>query len=305
MANGIVLGEFAVNPECIATMTDLTLLLRVFGFEHGAVISEFPRSWIPEVKQRAQQFEEPTRSAFKDKVDRLKAKALVRLGRLSDGTTWLDRTLASHRSRPFYGILHTHQTVDCQCFQHAINDDHFPCGLREGKALRNSVAMVSAILPLVQSSDRFTLIDPYFSPNAEYQEFVECLVMKRREISTGKLYIDIHLEHDEEGEGPLGPAHINNFKHWAKSLPDNLEINVRWWDDNKSGELHPRYLITERGGARLDRGFRSPDERRANRERENDADICMMTEAFIKEIENRYSEKYQPLKCVHRETYST
>lgn len=305
MANGIVLGEFAVNPECVTSMTDLTMLLRAFGFEHGAVISEFPRSWIPEVKGRAQQFEEPTCSAFRDKVDRLKTKALVRLGRAAEGATWLDRALASHQLRPYYGILHTHQTGDCRCFQTAINDDQFPYGLREGKALRNPEAMVDAILPLVQSSERFTLIDPYFSPSKDYQEFVERIVIRKREVRAGKLYIDIHLEHDEEREGELGAAHINNFRHWAKSLPDNLEINVRWWDDKKSGELHPRYLITERGGARFDRGFRSPDEHRAAKERENDADICMMTEAFIKEIENRYSEKYQPLKRIHREVYTT
>jgi hypothetical protein len=305
MANGIVLGEFAVNPECVTSITDLTMLLRTFGFEHGAVISEFPRSWIPEVKGRAQQFEEPTRSAFRDKVDRLKTKAMVRLSRAAEGASWLDRTLASHRSRPFYGILHTQQVGDCQCFHTAINNDQFPYGLREGKALRNPEAMVDAVLPLVQSSERFTLIDPYFSPNAEYKEFVERLVNKKREVGAGKLYIDIHLEHDEVGEGPLGIAHINNFKHWAKSLPNNLEIKVRWWDDKKSGELHPRYLITERGGARFDRGFRSPDERRAAKERENDADICMMTEAFIKEIENRYSEKYQLLKRIHGEVYTT
>jgi hypothetical protein len=302
MANGVILGEFAVNPGCVTSINELTRMLRVFGFSHGAVVSEFPAKWVAEVKGKATLLEEPARTAFMEKVNRLRDKALVRLSREASGATWLDRARASNCVRPFHGILHKEKGAGFDSFDEVMNDDEFPPGLREGKAVRNPDAMVNAILPLVQCSERFSLIDPYFGPDEHFLKFVKKLVERNREIKNRALYLDIHLEHDRESKGEVGTFEIRRFKDWVAELPERLVVKVRWWDDERTGELHPRYLITERGGVRFDRGFITPQE---YAQRENDADLSMMTEAFIKEVEHRYSEAYEPLRRLHCETYHT
>lgn len=301
MPDGIVLGEFAINPDCVATSADINALLRIFGFENGAVISEFPRSWVADVKSRAQQLEEPAKSAFFDKINLLKERAFVRLGRAVEGVSWIEKALASHAVRPFYGILHTHSEANYLGFSDALNDHEFPHGLRECKVHRDPDSMVNAILPLVQSSERFALIDPYFAPDEYFAKFVRKLVERNRELSHRRLYIDIHLEHDSDQRGDFGVEQINRFRAWVDRLPADLTVSVSWWKDSGVGELHPRYLITERGGVRFDRGFKIPPD---HAQQQHDADVLMITDRFIREVERRYSRGYQPLSCIHSEIYT-
>lgn len=300
MANGIVLGEFAINPDCVTNATEISALLRIFGFENGAVISEFPKSWTSEVKSRAQHMEEPARSAFLDKVNKLKEKAFVRLGRNAEGSSWESKALSSHQVRPFSGLLHTQANNDFLCFMDALENDEFPKGFREDKVPRDPDSMVNAVLPLIQASERIGLYDPYFAPDDYFAKFVKRMVERNREVRHSRLYIDIHLEHETEKLGFLGLQQINAFKSWVDSLPKDLTVTVNWWSDSGTGELHPRYLITERGGARFDRGFKIPP---VLTQQKHDADVAMMKNDFIKVIENRYKPSYKPMNIIHTQEF--
>jgi hypothetical protein len=68
MPSPVVLGEFAVNPACMCTSADLSLGLNVFGFEHGAVVSDFPNGWYKLVRARANQLPNPDRGIFMGKT---------------------------------------------------------------------------------------------------------------------------------------------------------------------------------------------------------------------------------------------
>lgn len=299
-----VIGEFAINPECVCTLADLKDLEKRFGFRHGAVISEFPRTWIAEVKERAQQLEEPTRSAFRERVTRLKELAMVRMGRTGDGANWLERTLNSHAAKPFYAIFHKKGEGECRCFQEALEDDSLFEPLREAKVARNALDLVRAVEPVVRGSERFALIDPYFAPDRYYKQFVEELIRTATEVTKRRLYIDIHLEYRgnvREGEVPaIAACDIAAFKNWVDGLGAQITVTVSWWLDCGNGELHPRYLITERAGVRYDRGFKIPPDLD---QQSHDTDVTMMTDAMTREVESRYSTSYVPLRRLHREEY--
>ena len=298
MTSEIVIGEFAVNPECVCSIGDIRDLEKRFGFRHGAVISEFPRSWIAEVKEQAQRLEEPTRTAFKDRVSRLRETAMVRMGRNGTGTDWLARTLQSHSTKPFHAILHKVDEGPCRCFADALDDDALFSVLREAKVTRSAQSLVSAIQPLVQGSERFALIDPYFKPDRYFSKFVEELIRCATAVTRKRIYIDVHLE--SVSNVGVDASEIFSFGEWVAQLGTQLTVTVSWWKDQGNGELHPRYLITERAGVRFDRGFKIPSDMD---QQNHDTDVIMMTDAMVKEVESRYSATYAPLEMLHREEY--
>lgn len=290
----VVLGEFAVNPACISTSADLSLGLKVFGFEHGAVISDFPNGWYKAIRARAAQMPDPDRTQFLEKLNRLRERAVARVRPSAQGDSWLEQAIVSNAVRPFHSILDEAESAGCLCYTTAMDDDNLRSGLREGKVQRHATELVKSFWPLVVSSDRFSIIDPYFKPDGAHKNFVRELIAARRTANKSIVYLDLHVEFDDD---PLemrdgSAACVSAFKQWAQGIGENIAFSIYWWSDAGVGELHPRYLLTERGGVRLDRGAVVPPQLD---QQDHDTDISMLTEHFVKEVERRYNGTYQPL----------
>ncbi len=300
----VVLGEFAVNPACITSNADLSIGLNTFGFEHGAVISDFPNGWHREVSVRATQMPEPDRGNFLTKLSRLRERAVARVRPSHPGTTWLEQAVASSTARPFHAILDEATSDRCVCYTSAIEDENLRAGLRENKVQRNAAALVNALWPLAVSSDRFSIIDPFFRPDSAHRNFVRELVAARRTAGRSTLFLDLHMEFDDDPREfrDGSPTCKSAFKDWARGIGQNLVVSLYWWEDGGVGELHPRYLITERGGVRLDRGAVVPPQLE---QQDHDTDVSMLTEHFVKEVERRYSGTYRPLALKAKDTIRT
>lgn len=298
----VVLGEFAVNPACICSSADLSVGQQVFGFEHGAVISDFPNGWYKAIRARANQMAEPDRGIFLGKLLRFRDRAVARVRPSETGETWLDQAVASNATLPFHGILDETDSVACRSYSTAMDDEDLRAGLRENKVPRNADALVKSFWPLAVSSDKFVIIDPYIKPNEAHRKFFSALVAARRTVVKTALYLDLHMEfHGDPIELRDGTDTCKAaFKVWAKGIGENLFISLYWWADSGVGELHPRYLITERGGVRLDRGAVVPPQLD---QQDHDTDISMLADHFVQEIERRYSGKYQPLKLEAKDSF--
>lgn len=291
----VVLGEFAVNPACISTSADLSLALKVFGFEHGAVISDFPNGWQKIVRACSSQMPEPDRGIFLGKLNLLRDKAVARVRASEQGGSWIEQAAASAARRPFRAILDETASAESACYAEAIDDANFRVGLRETKVPRSADALIRSFWPLVVSSDRFTIIDPYFKPDNAHLNFVSELISARRTAGNAVLFLDFHIEFDarpaEMRDG--SDACKRSFDAWARRVGANLVLSIHWWSDNGLGELHPRYLLTERGGVRLDRGALIPPELG---QQDHDTDVSMLADHFIAEVEHRYNGTYHPLE---------
>jgi len=290
----VVLGEFAVNPACIKSISELSLSLKVFGFEHGAVISDFPNGWHKVVRARASQMPDQDRALFLDKLNRLREKAIARVRPSVAHGSWLEQAIASNAGQPFYAILDEAESLGCRSYEAAIDDDNLRSGLRENKVPRNALDLVKSFWPLVVSSDRFSIIDPYFKPDGPHKNFVRELIAARRTAVKSILFLDLHIEFDDDPREMRNGSDecIAAFRQWAGGIGDNVAFTLRWWADDGIGELHPRYLLTERGGVRLDRGAVIPPQLN---QQDHDTDVSMLTEHFVKEVERRYSGTYNPL----------
>lgn len=298
----VVLGEFAVNPACICSSADLSLSLKVFGFEHGAIISDFPNGWYKIIRSRANQMPDPDRGYFLEKLGRLRNSAVARVRPSELGESWLKQAVASNFSHPFHAMLDETESTDCRGYAAAIDDENLRSGLRENKVSRNATDLVKSFWPLAVSSDRFTIIDPFIKPDDAHKKFLRELVAARRTVSKATLYLDLHMEFDENPrenrDGSL--ASKSKFKIWAGGIGENLTFALHWWTDGGVGELHPRYLLTERGGVRLDRGAVVPPQLD---QQDHDTDVSMLADHFVKEVERRYSGTYRPLALKEKDSF--
>lgn len=302
MAYQKVLGEFAINPVCIESRSDLRDLTNVFGFEHGAVISNFPNGWHRLVASRAEKLAEPDKSSFLESLRRLKDRAIAHIRPSEQGPTWFDQAVAANAKHPFHAVLTDEASELGRLYSEAIDDTKLRKGLREAKVPRRPVDLIASFLPLVVSSDRFTIIDPYLAPDDYYVKFMQSLVEARRTRGNSLIFLDLHIEFcsDPDELRDASQRCKNMFQTWGHSIGQNLMVNVYWWDDYGVGELHPRYLLSEKGGVRLDRGARIPPDLA---QQNHDTDISMLTDEFVKQIECRYSGTYQPLKLKDKLTF--
>lgn len=290
----VVLGEFAINPACINSISELSLGLKVFGFEHGAVISDFPNGWHKAVRVHASQMPDPDRTLFLDKLSRLRERAIARVRPSMPRESWREQAIASNAGHPFYAILDEVESPGCRSYSTAMDDENLRSGLRENKVPRNAADLVKSFWPLVVSSDRFSIIDPYFKPDGAHKNFVRELIAARRTAVKSILFLDLNIEFDDDPHEMRNGSDecISAFRHWANGIGENVAFTLRWWADDGIGELHPRYLLTERGGVRLDRGAVVPPQLN---QQDHDTDVSMLTDYFVKEVERRYSGTYNPL----------
>ena len=298
----VVLGEFAVNPACINSIAELRLSLQVFGFEHGAVISDFPNGWHKAVRAHASQMPDPDRTRFLEKLEHLRERAIARVRPSVLSGSWLEQTVESNANQPFYAILDEEESHGCLSYATAMDDGNLRSGLRERKVSRNAADLVKSFWPLIVSSDRFSIIDPYFKPDSAHKKFVRELIAARRTSTKSILFLDLHIEFDNDPREMRdgSDACVSAFRTWASDIGSNIAINLRWWADDGVGELHPRYLLTERGGVRLDRGAVVPPQLN---QQDHDTDVSMLTDHFVKEVERRYSGTYNPLALKKEERF--
>jgi hypothetical protein len=298
----VVLGEFAVNPACISSGADVSLCQKVFGFEHGAVISDFPNGWYKDIRSRFNQMPDPDRGHYLSKLLLLRDRAVARVRPSEPGSSWIEQALSSHADYPFHAILDEAESASCHGYANAMDDENLRSGLRENKVPRNATDLIKSFRPLVVSSDKFCIIDPFIKPDPAHKNFLRELVAVRRTVSKTTLHLDLHMEFDndprEKRDGSL--ASKSMFKSWASDIGENIIFTLHWWNDGGVGELHPRYLLTERGGVRLDRGAVVPPQLD---QQDHDTDVSMMTDDFVKKVERRYNGTYRPLALKEKDTF--
>lgn len=298
----VVLGEFAVNPACIRSGADVSLCQKVFGFEHGAVISDFPNGWYKDIRARFNQMPDPDRGHYLSKLLLLRDRAVARVRPSVAGGSWLEQALSSNANYPFHAILDEVESANCRSYATAMDDENLRTGLRENKVPRNAKDLIKSFLPLVVSSDRFSVIDPFIKPDHAHKNFLRELVAVRRSVSSAVMYLDLHMEFEDDPREKRDGSEASKlaFRNWAKDIGENLAFTLHWWMDGGVGELHPRYLLTERGGVRLDRGAVVPP---LLDQQDHDTDVSMLTDDMVKKVERRYSGTYQPLALKERDSF--
>jgi hypothetical protein len=245
--------EIALDPAIATRVGDLQLMLAKVGFYEGRFLSRFPKRWASMALEAVDGDVNLTR--VRVLLERAKESAFVPSGRpYNSGMRWVENAISQNQISPFAGIVAIERRQGCV----AIDDLDISMlpGSRDIRIVPSRERLLSLLRPLVRSSGSLYLVDPYFKPWLGNTRRLLCDFLAEAFSSrciSFSAFVSIKGWYEE-----LSSANekINSVLAAIEHVGRSLRFVV--CDDLGTAEqLHARYLFSERGGIRLDRGFQT------------------------------------------------
>lgn len=261
-----MLYEYGVDPGCFKGWDRFIYLIEQFGIPHGRLISQFPKSWIKMVLDGCKHFTFRQRKMMEDELKRIRDQALVRSGRHYDGAkSWIQNAIEQHETKKFHAIITEENTAGMNFVLVAseiTRTTHLWDVPHEDAIARTAGALASAIAPLLQMSTRILFIDKFFEPaTSKWQETLLRFIELSLDGGAKSPSIEYHLKIEADELMKDGKIRKDEFQEYcdrclAEVIPAGIEMKLFRWLDKAGGEdMHARYILTERGGIRVDWGL--------------------------------------------------
>ncbi len=256
-----MIHEFAVEPEVMATWGHFRVLWDDFGASQGRFLVEYPGNWRKRVYELAGQLSAPVKanaicSRLSDPGQR--HRLVGPGGRTFDPQRegWIENALADHSSRGSFRAIVAHRGVEGRSDVIAAEDlerDARPWKVeRQDKACpRCAREMYQRVGSLLCHSRELVLVDPHFDPSEPrfaqpFQAFVDCRRDWRR----------LELHTSRPNPFSLEVQEGKYRRRLEEAVPAGVSLTVCFWRELPNGErMHPRFVMTERGGVHFDYGL--------------------------------------------------
>lgn len=254
-----MIHEFAVEPEVMATWEHFRLLWEDFGVSRGRFLVEYPKDWRKRVYDVVDRLSKPIRAnAIKSKIGdhsmRL-ARLVGPAGRTFTPGKWLDNALQQQESaRPFRAIVTGQDGLERTDVLHATDfarDEEPWAAPTQRKCARTAEALTDAVLGMLCHSAELLLVDRHF--DATEPRFTRPFgMMVAARTAWKRLELHTALRPSQKL-----PALTGKYTRClAPLVPSGTELKVVLWPGLPDGErLHPRFVLTERGGMHFDYGL--------------------------------------------------
>ena len=255
-----MIHEFAVEPEVMATWEHFNVLWDDFGVSCGRLLVEFPGSWRKQVIALADQRSKPVRAnSIKSKVcdQGLRLAKLVGAdGRQPDGSDWQASAVRQQcGSKPFRAVIASSnfcERADVLVAGEFERDaEPWKVPRQDSACLRTREEMGRRINTLLHHSEQLKLVDRNFDPceprfSGPFEAFVgvrSC--WKRLEVHAAlPLHYSQHV------------IQANYRRALELAVPTGTTLQVFLWPGLPEGDrMHPRFVLTERGGVYFDYGL--------------------------------------------------
>ena len=262
--------EYAVEPRAIASSWEKCLYLsEKFGFDKGRVLALYPKRWLAMALEEVDVGVPPKQKArIHAKLRALKRDCSIASGRNYDANldpdpmqSWLKNALNQQSIKPFHAIIATKNLEENE-FVLSITDieetDPLMRATSDREIPSDILSLSKAFEVLLRSGTRIAFVDPFFSLyDNDYRMLLsECLKIIQQSNPKKDYEIEIHYRHGEK------MPEISDLKRDAPqfidAIPKGMNVVVYCWRQLESGEdFHDRYLITNKGGIKLGRGFKA------------------------------------------------
>ncbi|WP_372089396.1 hypothetical protein P7L79_27105 [Tistrella mobilis] len=256
-----MLQEYAVEPAAIGSdWQTFRYLIEKFGFDQGRLISQFPKHWFREVYQAAGGLSDLQKKRIEEALNEAKKNKVVRTGRPYDPDLggWLDNALAEHGREPFHAIIAAaNPGADaCVLCGDEVDEGHalMACA-RERAVPRDVESLAAALQGMLRFGARVVFVDPFFDPYKALHKRVFLRLLSIVRDLNPRAECEIHYRYHEnkpdnadlEGEAAALFGDI---------IPAEMAVTLYCWKERDGGEdFHARYLLTDKGGIRVDAGF--------------------------------------------------
>ena len=268
-----MLYTYAIEPDALANWDQCRLILGLMGFQHGRAIAAYPdrKRWKALVRAACREnsdLGDRDRRRVLRKLDQSNAK-LVRLNLEYDDSLqpvaecWIRNAVDRQTAEfPFHTILasrnptnHPDVVLDAD-----IDESHEKFVVaREQPVLREPAEFVAHVATLVRNSRELLLIDRHFDPSiSRWRPIVRACIELAGQSIRDNPSVTIHTLARNRT-----PTDVEDFRAVClRQIPAMLSgritsVRVRCWRtrDQAPHDFHARYLLTERGGYKLDKGF--------------------------------------------------
>ena len=271
-----MLYAYAIEPDTLTTWDKCRNTLNLMGFQHGRAIAAYPskKKWKALVRaacRKNTELGDHARKRIFRKLDQSNTK-LVRSDapynyvHVPEEERWICNAVASQASVPraFHAILSTQNPDDHPdvILEEDIDESHPKLDVpREVPVLRQPKELAAHVGTLVRNSRELLLIDPHFNPSKKrWRSVVQACI----ELAVDSVHDDpsvtIHTLHEDwSGTSPEDFQRLCQ-RNICGMLSDRItSVRVCCWSrrrrDHTPYDFHARYLLTDRGGYKLDKGL--------------------------------------------------
>lgn len=264
---------YAVDPESLGRWGDMWKLLHdKVGLGEGRLIMRFPENWYKLV-YKAMQGSNCSDNDKKRIVERLThfKKALIKQQcslQVFTDRNWIEQASAHFDQLQLDAILterETHNTSKILTPDQAYDGDPRWTVIKGRVIARTPEAIAECLCPLASISNELLFVDPYLSgKSGQMKVLLEVLIaagFRNRPFSR----IEIHCMKKDADEVKF-KADMAAFENaiqervlMKSSHPHTIKVYC--WDQRGKGTqgqgdaMHPRYLLTEKGGIDINYGF--------------------------------------------------
>jgi hypothetical protein len=262
-----MLHVYAVEPACLGEWQNFRYVIEGFGVSHGRLISQFPKDWPKRVFDACASFTFRQRQQLQIELERIKKHALIRSSRAYDGAlSWPANAVNQHQNgKPFHAVI-VKEAAGQPDYVLGVDDLSVSNPLwrpkKEDKIPRTPTDLGNAVRHLLCMSDRILFVDKMYHPAK--QRWQDTLIHFITLASAGRTppSFEYHSEIDNDALGKPESQRIQEYQNACNLylkhlLPTGSQIRMhRWtkWND-KSDFFHARYILTEKGGVRVDWGL--------------------------------------------------
>jgi hypothetical protein len=249
--------EYALDPRSIDNWPTLRYVSENFGPSRGRLLSKFPSSWAREALENAM-----ARPGDKLRiVEKLRdiEKNLLRTKRpYNSDMSWISNALSIQPDEPFHAII---AKTDCDhpCFVHIDELDEsnplWKVGL-DGKIKRNASEIARVASPLLSISAEAVLVDQHYSSTAKHGRPLAALIAAAR---NGKKLSRMEYHLNSDGDSLAFQVGLNKQLPYLDLKNEEEIVFIRWRRIDGGENMHPRYILTNRGGIRFDFGLDEGD----------------------------------------------
>jgi hypothetical protein len=253
-----MIHEFSLDPGVAQDWQSLRYVLDQSGFPHGRLISEYPKEWRRMAYEAAAKISTPVNAKRVEVLlQAAKSKLLPGARHYDPNRDWLPNAVEQHRTRPFRAIISNENPMghDAVLIPEALTETtplwHTQ---RETKVPRTAAALSNAVSVLLKQSREVLLVDQHFDPDEKrFQRTLQSFIGAALS-AVPKKRIEYHLKIQRK-------LSTERFRTGCESqlpqlIPVGVVIRFIRWQARKEGEdFHPRYVLTERGGIRIDAGL--------------------------------------------------
>ena len=253
--------EYAIEPRALgSSWATFRYIIEKFGFDQGRLISQFPKHWFREVYAATDGVSPVQKKRIEEALNQARKNKVIRSGRPYNPAAgdWLYNALTEHRRLPFRGIIAKDNPGNdpSVLLADVLSDGEPLMTVSHDCAVRRDAASLSAAMKVILCfSSRIVFVDPFYDPfDGRYKNtFRACLNIIRSQNPQAACEIHYRYHENKPNNCELEREAVRLFE---EVIPTGMKVAIFCWREKAGGEdFHARYLLTERGGIRVDAGF--------------------------------------------------